>query len=93
MQADFSPLEYDAKKRLMRHDRFLAQNLIRIWISGSGEFSRATTSFRDMLQANLTKSQQLVSQTKQRKAKGPKLSSWHAPGKRVHGQGKDAHPI
>jgi hypothetical protein len=30
-------------------------------------------SIRDMLQANLTKAQKLVRQTKQRKAKGPKL--------------------
>ena len=34
---------------------------------------------RAMLQAGLNKAQQLVTQTKQRKAKGRKLYSWHAP--------------
>ena len=45
-----------------------------------------------MLQANLTKAQQLVSQTKQRKAKGPKLYSWHAPETECLAKGKARTP-
>ena len=47
---------------------------------------------RAMLQAGLNKAQQLVTQTKQRKAKGPKLYSWHAPETECQAKGKARTP-
>ncbi|NBQ80305.1 MAG: IS5/IS1182 family transposase, partial [Betaproteobacteria bacterium] len=47
---------------------------------------------RAMLQAGLDKAQQLVTQTKQRKAKGPKLYSWHAPETECLAKGKARTP-
>ncbi|NDE53135.1 MAG: IS5/IS1182 family transposase, partial [Actinobacteria bacterium] len=47
---------------------------------------------RAMLQAGLNKAQQLVTQTKQRKAKGPKLYSWHAPETECLAKGKARTP-
>jgi len=49
-------------------------------------------SIKDMLQSGLAKAQQLVNQTKQRKAKGPKLYSWHAPETECLAKGKARTP-
>ena len=49
-------------------------------------------NIKDMLQSGLAKAQQLVNQTNQRKAKGPKLYSWHAPETECLAKGKTRTP-
>jgi IS5 family transposase len=63
-------------RKPLRRQRTIVEKLMRGMQTKMGTLAQ---SVKDMLQANLTKAQQLVSQTKQRKAKGPKLYSWHAP--------------
>jgi len=57
-----------------------------------GGMDTLSERIRAMLQAGLDKVQQLVTQTKQRKAKGPKLYSWHAPEAECLAKGKARTP-
>ena len=60
-------------RKPLRRQRTIVEKLTRSMQTKMGPLAQ---NISDMLQANLTEAQQLVSQTKQRKAKGPKLYSW-----------------
>jgi IS5 family transposase len=81
--------QFRRMRKPLRRQRTIVEKLMRGMQTKMGTLAQ---SIKDMLQANLTKAQQLVSQTKQRKAKGPKLYSWHAPETECLAKGKARTP-
>jgi IS5 family transposase len=76
-------------RKPLRRQHTIVEKLMRSIQTKVGTLAQ---SIKDMLQANLTEAQQLVSQTKQRKAKGPKLYSWRAPETECLAKGKARTP-
>ncbi len=81
--------QFRRMRKPLRRQRAIVEKLMRSMQTKIGTLAQ---SIKDMLQVNLIKAQQLVSQTKQRKAKGPMLYSWHAPETECLAKGKARTP-
>ena len=81
--------QFRRMRKPLRRQRTIVEKLMR---GMQTKMDTLAQSIKDMLQSGLAKAQQLVNQTKQRKAKGPKLYSWHAPETECLAKGKARTP-